>query len=163
MASPHPRRILFTVDVEEFDTAVEFGHDIPLSEQLAVSTRGLRGLAERFDVLNARTTLFTTANYALHEPELMRQLAADAVATLPLPKDGKDADPAVMEEMVARYVTALPVPRDGRDVDPAAVERMVSSRSGRPWRKFSARAVSTKGPRTARAAAAIRATAASKS
>jgi peptidoglycan/xylan/chitin deacetylase (PgdA/CDA1 family) len=77
MASPHhpTRQLLFTVDVEEFDTAVEFGHDIPLSEQIAVSTRGLRLLAERFGALNARATLFTTANYALHEPELMRQLA----------------------------------------------------------------------------------------
>lgn len=69
------RDILFTVDVEEFDTAVEFGHDIPLSEQVAVSTRGLTLLAQRFDAVGARTTLFTTANYALHEPALIRNLA----------------------------------------------------------------------------------------
>ncbi|UHG90630.1 polysaccharide deacetylase [Spirosoma oryzicola] len=69
------RSILFTVDVEEFDTAVEFGHDISLDEQIAVSTRGLRLIAERFDAVGARTTLFTTANYALHEPALIRQLA----------------------------------------------------------------------------------------
>ncbi len=69
------RQILFTVDVEEFDTALEFGHDIPLSEQIAVSTQGLRLLAERFDALSARTTLFTTANYALQEPALIRSLA----------------------------------------------------------------------------------------
>ncbi|WP_332368668.1 hypothetical protein [Spirosoma telluris] len=42
---------------------------------MAVSTRGLRLLAQRFDAVGARTTLFTTANYALHEPELIRQLA----------------------------------------------------------------------------------------
>ncbi|MVM35538.1 DUF3473 domain-containing protein [Spirosoma sp. HMF4905] len=69
------RNILFTVDVEEFDTAVEFGHNIPLSEQVAVSTRGLRLLAQRFDAVDARTTLFTTANYALHEPDLIQSLA----------------------------------------------------------------------------------------
>jgi peptidoglycan/xylan/chitin deacetylase (PgdA/CDA1 family) len=68
-------RILFTVDVEEFDTALEFGHNIPLSEQMAVSTRGLQLLAERFDALAACTTLFTTANYALHQPDLIRNLA----------------------------------------------------------------------------------------
>lgn len=67
--------ILFTVDVEEFDTAVEFGHDISLSEQIAVSTSGLRLLAERLDAVGATTTLFTTANYALHEQELITQLA----------------------------------------------------------------------------------------
>ena len=78
MASPNRgrrRAILFTVDVEEFDTAVEFGHPIPLSEQVAVSTRGLRLLADCFEGVGARTTLFTTANYALHEPELIRSLS----------------------------------------------------------------------------------------
>lgn len=53
--------ILFTLDVEEFDTAVEFGHPIALAEQIAVSTRGLRLLSDRFDAVGARTTLFTTA------------------------------------------------------------------------------------------------------
>ena len=75
MASPNSGSILFTVDVEEFDTAVEFGHHIPLSEQVAVSTRGLIGLADRFAAVGARTTLFTTANYALHEPDLIKNLA----------------------------------------------------------------------------------------
>lgn len=69
------RAILFTVDVEEFDTAVEFGHNIPLREQIDVSTRGLKAIADRFDTVGARTTLFTTANYALHEPELIRLLS----------------------------------------------------------------------------------------
>ncbi|QKZ14481.1 polysaccharide deacetylase family protein [Spirosoma sp. KUDC1026] len=69
------QRILFTVDVEEFDTAVEFGHNIPLDEQVAVSTRGLTLLAERFAAVGTPTTMFTTANYALHEPELIRSLA----------------------------------------------------------------------------------------
>jgi peptidoglycan/xylan/chitin deacetylase (PgdA/CDA1 family) len=69
------KQILFTVDVEEFDTAVEFGHYISLAEQIAVSTRGLLALADCFETLDARTTLFTTANYALHEPDLIRSLA----------------------------------------------------------------------------------------
>lgn len=77
MARPNRggRPVLFTVDVEEFDTALEFGHAISLEEQLAVSTRGLMALADRFDALDVRTTLFTTATYALHEPELICRLA----------------------------------------------------------------------------------------
>lgn len=76
MGSPDRRNtILFTVDVEEFDTAVEFGYPISLNEQIAVSTRGLRLLADRFETVGVQTTLFTTANYALHEPELIRSLA----------------------------------------------------------------------------------------
>jgi peptidoglycan/xylan/chitin deacetylase (PgdA/CDA1 family) len=69
------QRILFTVDVEEFDTAIEFGHNIPLDEQVAVSTRGLTLLAERFAAVDVPTTMFTTANYALHESALIRSLA----------------------------------------------------------------------------------------
>ncbi|GAB3538833.1 polysaccharide deacetylase family protein [Spirosoma fluminis] len=76
MGSPdRGKRILFTVDVEEFDTAVEFGHNIPMEEQMAVSTRGLALLAERFDTIGARTTLFTTANYALHESTFIKDLS----------------------------------------------------------------------------------------
>lgn len=69
------RSLLFTVDVEEFDTALEYGHALSMAEQMAVSTRGLRLLSDRFDAVNARATLFTTANYALHEPQLIKRLA----------------------------------------------------------------------------------------
>lgn len=69
------RSLLFTVDVEEFDTALEYGHALSMAEQMAVSTRGLRLLNDRFDAVNARATLFTTANYALHEPQLIKRLA----------------------------------------------------------------------------------------
>ena len=69
------RRVLFTVDVEEFDTALEYGHSLSLAEQIAVSTRGLRLLADRLAALRVRATLFTTANYALREQTLIQQLA----------------------------------------------------------------------------------------
>ncbi|WP_421829225.1 polysaccharide deacetylase family protein [Larkinella sp.] len=70
------RQIMFTVDVEEFDTALEYGHPLSINEQLAVSTRGLRLLADRLATLPVRATLFTTANYAFHEPDLIRRLSA---------------------------------------------------------------------------------------
>lgn len=74
MAFAPDRSLLFTVDVEEFDTALEYGHDLSLAEQIAVSTRGLRLLSDRFAATDARVTLFTTANYALHEPSLIKSL-----------------------------------------------------------------------------------------
>ncbi|GAB3260216.1 polysaccharide deacetylase family protein [Larkinella harenae] len=69
------RQILFTVDVEEFDTALDYGHNLSLNEQLIVSTRGTQLLAELLAVHNIRATLFTTANYAFHEAALVRKLA----------------------------------------------------------------------------------------
>lgn len=75
MAHATDRSLLFTVDVEEFDTALEYGHELSLAEQIAVSTRGLRLLGDRLDAVGTRATLFTTANYAIHEPELIKELA----------------------------------------------------------------------------------------
>lgn len=120
--------LLFTVDVEEFDTAVEFGHDLPLSEQIAVSTRGLRLLSERFDAVSARTTLFTTANYARHEPDLIRSLAAKhEIASHGY--DHTTFEPAdllrsrlALEELLDRPVRGFRRARMGY-VDPTDVER----------------------------------------
>jgi peptidoglycan/xylan/chitin deacetylase (PgdA/CDA1 family) len=69
------RQIMFTVDVEEFDTALEYGHNLSINEQLEVSTLGMRLLADRLAALNIRATLFTTANYAFHETDFVRNLA----------------------------------------------------------------------------------------
>lgn len=68
-------KILLTFDVEEFDTALEYGNMISLDEQLEVSTRGMKlieGVLNRTDV---PATLFTTATYALHNQELIKNLA----------------------------------------------------------------------------------------
>ena len=69
------RLIAFTVDVEEFDTALDYGYALSLSEQIAVSTMGLRPLVARMDASGVRGTLFTTAIYALNEPAMIRELA----------------------------------------------------------------------------------------
>ncbi len=129
MGSPNRgSHLLFTVDVEEFDTAVEFGHNISLSEQVAVSTRGLRLLTERFDALNVCTTLFTTVNYARHEPDLVRSLAnKHEIASHGY--DHATFEPAdllrsrlALEELLNRPVRGFRRARMGY-VDPAEVER----------------------------------------
>jgi hypothetical protein len=51
------------------------------------------------------------------DPEQIRDAVAKAVASIPTPKDGKDADPvtdAHIAEQVAKYVAAHP-PKDGAD------------------------------------------------
>jgi hypothetical protein len=60
------------------------------------------------------------------DPEVTRRMVADAVAALPVPKDGKDADPKVIRRLVAEAVAALPVPKDGRDADPEVTRRLVA-------------------------------------
>jgi len=70
-----PNRILFTVDVEEFDTALAYGYDLPFAEQVAISALGMVRLADRLADRRVPATLFTTAVFALEKPTLMRELA----------------------------------------------------------------------------------------
>ena len=72
---PHKPAILLTFDVEEFDAALEFGNDIPLSEQLEVSTRGMKLVQEVLDRQGVVATIFTTGTYAIHNKAFMQELA----------------------------------------------------------------------------------------
>lgn len=52
------------------------------------------------------------------DPELVREMVAEAVRAIPVPKDGRDGKdaPAVDEDAIVARVTArIPIPKDGRD------------------------------------------------
>jgi peptidoglycan/xylan/chitin deacetylase (PgdA/CDA1 family) len=109
-----PPRIVFTIDVEEFDTALDHGYELPLDEQIAVSTLGLRGLTERMEAANVRGTLFTTATYALHEPMLIKQLSdRHEIASHGYyhgrfdPKTDLSASREVLEKLTGKTVTGF--------------------------------------------------------
>ncbi len=67
--------VLMSFDVEEFDMPLEYHQEIDLSEQLEVGRRGLDSLLPLFDKYKIQTTLFTTANYANHFPDIIKMLA----------------------------------------------------------------------------------------
>jgi hypothetical protein len=46
----------------------------------------------------------------------IKEAVAEALAALPAPKDGKDADPAAIAHAVEAAIAALPKPQDGRSV-----------------------------------------------
>lgn len=71
----HSHTIL-SFDVEEFDTPLEYGKNLPMAEQMQVSETGLRAVLGLLDAHRVTATFFTTANFALHHPELMREMAA---------------------------------------------------------------------------------------
>lgn len=70
------KKLLISVDVEEFDIPEEFGQQVPLQEKLEVSRRGLERTLELFERYHVRATFFITAYWAQHYPELVRQMAA---------------------------------------------------------------------------------------
>lgn len=54
---------------------------------------------------------------------LLAQIQAleQKLATLPAPKDGKDADPDTIRQQVAQAIAAIPAPQDGQSVDLVAL------------------------------------------
>ena len=69
--------LILTIDLEEFDIPLEFGQPIDLAEQLSVSLEGLNNLRAVLKKHKAVATFFTTAQWALHHPDVMRQLVSE--------------------------------------------------------------------------------------
>lgn len=66
--------ILLSYDVEEFDMPMEYGGQLDMEQQLAISTNGLNKLIALLDKYHIKCTLYCTAQYALHRKELIQRL-----------------------------------------------------------------------------------------
>jgi peptidoglycan/xylan/chitin deacetylase (PgdA/CDA1 family) len=66
--------ILLGFDVEEFDLPLEYGKELSFDEQLSVSTGGTEQVLEILRSANIKATFFCTANYAFHQPEMIRKI-----------------------------------------------------------------------------------------
>jgi len=69
------RYVLLSFDVEEFDMPLEYGFPISAEEQMRVGKKGLDAIQPLLADPIVTTTLFTTANFAMHYPDAVRQLA----------------------------------------------------------------------------------------
>ncbi|MDE3144129.1 MAG: polysaccharide deacetylase family protein, partial [Bacteroidota bacterium] len=69
------RFILLSFDVEEFDLPLEYGEHISLDEQLMIGNLGTEALIPILEEHKVNSTLFTTANYAMHFPQQIKALA----------------------------------------------------------------------------------------
>jgi peptidoglycan/xylan/chitin deacetylase (PgdA/CDA1 family) len=68
-------KILLSFDVEEFDMPLEYGFPISPDQQMQVGKLGLDRLMPILSDSTIQTTLFTTANFANHYPDLIKQLS----------------------------------------------------------------------------------------
>ena len=75
MDTKKSRKILLSFDVEEFDMPLEYGQDIGLEEQLFIGNLGTETIIPILEENKISCTLFTTANYAMHFPEQIANLA----------------------------------------------------------------------------------------
>ena len=69
------RYALLTFDVEEFDMPLEYGFAISADEQMRVGKNGLDAIQPLLADPHITSTLFTTANFAVHYPDTIKQLA----------------------------------------------------------------------------------------
>ncbi|MBS1771869.1 MAG: polysaccharide deacetylase family protein [Bacteroidetes bacterium] len=69
------KKILFSIDLEEFDIPEEYGEQVPLKQKLETSLEGLKKLEALLDKHNVRCTIFTTAFWASHYPQHIRALS----------------------------------------------------------------------------------------
>ncbi|MES2002945.1 MAG: polysaccharide deacetylase family protein [Bacteroidota bacterium] len=69
------RYVLLSFDVEEFDMPLEYNFAISPEEQMAVGKRGLSAIQPVLSDPSIQATLFTTANFAMHFPKEIRELA----------------------------------------------------------------------------------------
>lgn len=66
--------ILLSFDIEEFDTPMEHGCQLPLEEQMNVSIEGTKQILYILREHKAKATFFCTANFAQHAPELIHEM-----------------------------------------------------------------------------------------
>lgn len=67
-----------------------------------------------------------------YDPAALDEAVREAVAAIPVPKDGdpgKDADPAVIKQLVDEAVALIPVPKDGKDAYPGEARGLFDPRS----------------------------------
>jgi peptidoglycan/xylan/chitin deacetylase (PgdA/CDA1 family) len=68
-------KILLSFDVEEFDMPLEYQYPISEAEQMAIGKKGLDAIMPILEDDKIRTTLFTTANFALNYPNDIKALS----------------------------------------------------------------------------------------
>jgi peptidoglycan/xylan/chitin deacetylase (PgdA/CDA1 family) len=111
------RYVLLSFDVEEFDMPLEYGFPISADEQMEVGKKGLDAIEPILQDAAITTTLFTTANFALHYPDAIRQsatrheIASHTFYHSSFKDEHLAASKTKLEEISGQKVTGLRMPR----------------------------------------------------
>jgi hypothetical protein len=111
------RYVLLSFDVEEFDMPLEYGFDISAAKQMQVGKDGLDAIMPVLNDPAIAATLFTTANFAMHYPDTIRELASghEIASHTFYHSDFRDEhllqSRKKLEEICAQPVTGLRMPR----------------------------------------------------
>lgn len=111
------RYVLLSFDVEEFDMPLEYNFPINVAEQMRVGKEGLDAITPVLSDPAIAATLFTTANFAMHYPDAIRELAKqhEIASHTFYHSDFRDehllSSRQKLEEITGKTVTGLRMPR----------------------------------------------------
>jgi peptidoglycan/xylan/chitin deacetylase (PgdA/CDA1 family) len=71
----NPGKILFSIDLEEFDIPEEYGQSLTLQTKLEVSLEGMEALEKLMEKHTITSTIFSTAFWAQHHQDYVRHLS----------------------------------------------------------------------------------------
>jgi peptidoglycan/xylan/chitin deacetylase (PgdA/CDA1 family) len=69
------KSILLSFDIEEFDIPEEYGQPLESEIEFEISNRGLSKIISLIEKLDITATFFVTANFALHNPDTIREIS----------------------------------------------------------------------------------------
>ncbi len=110
------RYILLTFDVEEFDLPIDYGIKISSEEQMAVGKKGLDALREILEYEVIKSTLFTTANFALKYPSQIaalsekHEIASHTFFHSSFKREDLKNSRQVLENIVSKKVSGMRMP-----------------------------------------------------
>jgi peptidoglycan/xylan/chitin deacetylase (PgdA/CDA1 family) len=111
------RYVLLSFDVEEFDMPLEYGFPISAGEQMEVGKKGLDAIEPLLQDPAITTTLFSTANFAMHYPAAIKQsairheIASHTFYHSEFSNEHLASSKTKLEEISGQKVTGLRMPR----------------------------------------------------
>jgi peptidoglycan/xylan/chitin deacetylase (PgdA/CDA1 family) len=114
------KTILLTFDLEEFDIPLEYGQHIAMEEQMKIGLQGLQNLLPILEKHKVTATFFTTANFALHHPEVVKKLcekyeiASHANTHTGFKSDDYLLSKIALEMVIGKRITGFRMPRLAR-------------------------------------------------
>lgn len=109
--------VLLSFDVEEFDMPLDYQFPITAEEQMEVGKKGLDAIEPLLAEEGVESTLFTTANFAMHYPDAIKRLSSkhEIASHTFYHSHFEDADllssKNKLEEITGKPVTGLRMPR----------------------------------------------------
>jgi Polysaccharide deacetylase/Domain of unknown function (DUF3473) len=111
------RPIMLSFDLEEFDILREYNASLAISEEFEIGNSAVMALLALLDKYKVRATFFTTANFAMQYPDVVKQIATQhEIASHAYWHTGFEADDyakskMVLETISGQKITGFRMPR----------------------------------------------------